>query len=93
LTAANGPQIFSIYYKFNSANPESKLYFVKRSDEEERRTMLEVIAKRKVTAKKDFFKNQFAVNFKDLTTLEVLSIESYIQDFVRNRTRTEILQL
>jgi hypothetical protein len=85
------PQIFSIYYKFNSANPESKLFFVKQSDEDERRDMLDVIAKGKTAAKEDFFKNQFAVNFKDLTTLEVLSIESYIQDFVRNRTRTEIL--
>ena len=53
--------------------------------------MLEVVAKGTVTAKEHFFKNQFAVNFKDLTTLEVLSIESYSQDFVRNRIRTEIL--
>lgn len=84
------PEIFSIYYKFNSANPEAKLYFVKQSDEQQRREVLALGAE-KVAARQDFFKNQSAVNFKDLTTLEVLSIESYIQDFVRSRNRIEIL--
>jgi hypothetical protein len=87
----NFPEIFSIYYKFNSANPEPKLFLIKQADEDERIKMLASFKGERGSYTPEFFKKQFAINFRDLTTLEVLSIESYIQDFVRKRARIEIL--
>ena len=80
--AFNFPKLFSIYYQFNSANPDARLYFV----DEAIRGGTAARANNTPSAL-----NDFSVSLPDLTSVEVLGIESCIQDFVRSNTTAKVL--
>jgi len=75
------PELFSIYYRFNSANPDARLYFVNEAQQSSNPDSALEIHQTK----------DFSVSLPDLTSVEVLGIESCIQDFVRNNTSAKVL--
>jgi hypothetical protein len=85
------PDLYSIYYKFDSSNPEARLYFVNQDDEEIRKETLGSRSRCEMFSALEFYRKQYSVNFSELTSLEVLAVESYIQDFIWKRSKVEIL--